>query len=98
MVKNKFLDLIGYYWVGHELKLSEIRIFKIRAIQRYNFDIKINYIIRDTSPQEGENSILYCSYALFKESARRATGRSLIGQCTSAANIPKATPNHQTVS
>ena len=55
MVKNKFQDLIGHFWVGHELKLTEIRILKRRAIQRYHFDIKINYIIRDTSPHKGVN-------------------------------------------
>ena len=45
MVKNKFQDLIGHFWVGHKLKLTEIRILKRRDIQRYHFDIKINYII-----------------------------------------------------
>ena len=61
MVKNKFQDLIGHFWVGHELKLTEIRVLKRRAIQRYHFDIKIDYILRATSPHKGVNSMHYHS-------------------------------------
>ena len=39
MVKNKFHDLIGHFWIGHELKLTEIRILKRRTTQIYHFDI-----------------------------------------------------------